>query len=85
MIGTRAENIMEIRAYIKARSLFGLKPVDIHRDVCDIYGVGQLCVCRWEANLKGNQQDLKDAAVQAVLEQLPQLLTLRKLPIYQFT
>ena len=36
MGGKRAENVIEIRAYIKARSLLGLKPVDIHREVCDI-------------------------------------------------
>ena len=42
MTGKRAENSMEIKAYIKARSLIGLKPVNIHREVCDIYGKGQM-------------------------------------------
>ena len=64
MTGKRAENSMEIRAYLKARSLFGLKPVDIHREVCDLYGEGQMshrCVCRLVAKFKAGQQDLKDA------------------------
>ena len=42
MTGKRAENSMEIRAFMKARSLLGLMPVDIHREVCDIYGEGQM-------------------------------------------
>ena len=29
----RAENVLEIRAYIKGRSLLGIKAVDIHRNV----------------------------------------------------
>ena len=65
MTGKRAENSMEIRAYIKARSLLGLKPVDIHREVSGIYGEGQMSyrsVCRWVAKFKADQQDLKVAA-----------------------
>ena len=64
MTGKSAEHSMEIRAY-KASSLLNLKPVDIHRDVCDIYGEGQMShrsVCRWVARFKAGQQDLKDAA-----------------------
>ena len=60
-----AANSMEINAYIEARSLLGLKPVEIHCDVCDIYGGGQMShrsVCRWEAKFKAGQQDLKDSA-----------------------
>ena len=38
----RAENSIEIRAYIKASSLLGLKPAAIHRDVFDIYGEEQM-------------------------------------------
>ena len=38
MTGKRDENILEIRAYIKSRSLLGIKALDIHREVCDIYG-----------------------------------------------
>ena len=56
---------MEIRAYIKARPLLGLKPVDIYHEVRDINGEGQMShrlVCRWVAKLKAGQQDLKDAA-----------------------
>ena len=56
---------MEIRAYIKERSLIGCKPVDIHREVCDIYGEGQMShrsVCRLVAKFKAGKQDLKDAA-----------------------
>ena len=65
MIRKRAENSMEIRAYVKARALFGLKPVDSLHEVCDIYGEGQMsnrCVCRWVAKFKAGQQDLRDAA-----------------------
>ena len=42
MIGKIAENSVEIRACIKARSLLGLKPVSIHREMCDIYGEEQM-------------------------------------------
>ena len=55
MTGKRAENSKEIRAYIKARSLLGLKQVDIHREVYRIYGQGQMShrsVCRWLARFK---------------------------------
>ena len=38
MVGKRAETVIKNRAYIKGRSLLGLKPVDIYREVCDIYG-----------------------------------------------
>ena len=65
MIKKRAENSREIRAHIKARSLLGLKPVNIHHEVCDIYGEGQMShrsVCRWGAKFKAGRQDLKDAA-----------------------
>ena len=54
-----------IRAYIKARSLLSVKPVDIHCEVCYIYGEGQMShrsVCRWVAKFKACQQDLNDAA-----------------------
>ena len=67
MTGNRAENSMDdIRACFKARSLLCLKPVNIHREVCDIYGVGgeqmsHMSVCRWVAKIKVGQQDLKDA------------------------
>ena len=56
---------MEIRTFIKARSLLGLKPADIHPEVCDIYGEEQMSyryVCRWLAKYKAGQQDLKDDA-----------------------
>ena len=52
MTGKRAENVLEIRAYIKGRVLLGIKAVDIHRGVCDIYLEGQMShrtVCRWVA------------------------------------
>ena len=65
MTGKRAENVLEIRAYIKGRSLLGIKAVDIHRKVCDIYEVGQIShrtVCRWVAKFSGGQQQLKDVA-----------------------
>ena len=56
---------METRADIKARSLLGLKPVDIYREVCDIYGEGQMShrsVCRLVAKFKAGQHDLNDYA-----------------------
>ena len=65
MSGKKAENSMEIRAYIKARSILGFKPVDIHREVCDISGEGQMShrsVCRWVAKFKAGQQDLEGAS-----------------------
>ena len=64
MTGKRAENSLDNRAYIKARSVLSLKPVDIHREVCDIYEEGQMSNrsgCRWVAKFKTSQQDLKDA------------------------
>ena len=42
MTGKRAENVLEIRLYIKGRLLLGIKAIDIHREVCDIYGEGQM-------------------------------------------
>ena len=52
MTGQRAENVLEIRAYIKGWSLLGIRAEDIHHEVCDIYGEGQMshkAVCRWVA------------------------------------
>ena len=63
MTGKRAGNVLEIRAYIKGRSLHGIKAVDIHRKVCDIYAEGQMShrtVCRWVAQFSAGQQQLKD-------------------------
>ena len=65
MTGKRAENVFEIRTCLKGRSLLGIKAVDIHRAVCDIYGKGQIphrTVCRWVAKFSAVQQQLKDAA-----------------------
>ena len=65
MTGKRAENVLEIRAYIRGRSLLGLKSKDIHQEVCDIYGDGQMSfstICRWVAKFQSGQQQLKDAA-----------------------
>ena len=48
----QAENVLETRAYIKGRSSLGIKTVDIHPEVCDIYWEGQMShrtVCRWVA------------------------------------
>ena len=42
MIGKRAENVLEMRAYIKGSSLLGIMAVNTHREVCDIYGEGQM-------------------------------------------
>ena len=35
--GKRVHNVLEIRAYIRGRSQHGLKSLDIHGEVCDIY------------------------------------------------
>ena len=32
-------NVLEISAFIKGRSQLGIKPLDINREVCDIYGM----------------------------------------------
>ena len=67
MTGKRAENVLEIRAYIKGMSLLGIKAVDIHREVCGIYGEGQMShrtVCRWVAKFSAWQQQLKNVARQ---------------------
>ena len=61
----KLKNVLEISAYIKGRSLLGIKAVDIQPEVCDIYGEGQLShrtVCRWVAKISAGQQQLKDAA-----------------------
>ena len=65
MTGKRAENVLEIWAYIKGRSLLGIKAVDFHREVCDIYVEAQMShrtVCRWVAKFSAGQQQLKDTA-----------------------
>ena len=65
MTGKRAENVLEIRAHIRGRSLLGLKLKDIHQEVCNIYGDGQMSfstICRWVAKFQSGQQQLKDAA-----------------------
>ena len=65
MTGKRAENVLETRAYIKGMSLLGIKAVDIHHKVCDIYGEGIMShrtVCRWVAKFSAWRQQLKDAA-----------------------
>jgi transposase len=65
VVGKRVENVIEIRAYIKGRSLLCLKPKDIHREVCVIYLEGQMSymtVCRWVGRFKLGHQQLKDAA-----------------------
>ena len=70
MTGKPAENVLENGAYIKGRSLLGIKAVDIHREVCDIYGEGQMShstVCRWVAKFsaatnttKGNIEEIRN-------------------------
>ena len=65
MTGKRSENVVEIRANTKGRSLLGIKAVDVHREVCYIYGEGQMShrtVCRWVAKFSAGQLPLKDAA-----------------------
>ena len=67
MTGKRAENVLKIMAFIRGRSLtlLRLKSKDIHQEVCDIYGDGQMSfstICRWVAKFQSGQQRLKDAA-----------------------
>ena len=65
MTEKRAEHVLEIRAFIKGRSLLGIKAVDIHHEVCDIYGEGQMphsTIWRWVAKYSAGQQQLNDAA-----------------------
>ena len=67
MTGKRAENVLEIRAYIKGRSLIGIKDLDIHREVRDIYEEGQMshsAVCRWVAKFSAGQQLLDEVVLQ---------------------
>ena len=64
MHGKRTNNLLEIRAYIKGRSQLSIKPVDIHGEVCDIYGEDQMSyrmICRWLAKFRRGQEQLKDA------------------------
>ena len=79
MTGERAENSMEITACMKARSLLlGLKSVDIHREVRDIYRKGQMShrsVCRYVANLRPANRIKQMLPIQAVLQQIPQNVT----------
>ena len=53
MTGKNAENLMEIRAYIKASSLLGFKIIDIHNRVCLLVG---------RSKFMAGQKNLKDAA-----------------------
>ena len=54
-----------MRSILKPGLELGLKLVDIHREVCDIYGEGQMShrsVRRWVAKFKAGQHGLKNAA-----------------------
>ena len=65
MTGKRAENVLEIRAYMKGRTLLGIKAVDIYREVFDTYGEGQIfhrTVCRWVVKFSAGQRQLKEVA-----------------------
>ena len=70
MNGKRVENSIEIRAYIKARSVFSLMPVDIHLEVCDIYEGGgekqtsHRSVCRWVSKLNAGVMQINDPPLQ---------------------
>ena len=77
MTGKRAKNSMKIRTYTQARSLLGVKPVDIHRDVCDIYGDGQMShwsVCRWVTKFKVGVMQRNDPP----LQNDPRVISLRR-------
>ena len=61
MTGKRANNALEIRAYIKGGLQLSMKPVDILLEVCDIYGEDQMSyrtICRWVAKFRRGQQQL---------------------------
>lgn len=63
----------QIRAYIEGRSLLDIYPVDIHREVCDIYGNGQMSRrsgCRWV-----NKFTTKTLLAKVALQQLQPLIT----------
>ena len=65
MVGKRADNEIEIRGYVKGRSLHGLKPVDINRKVYANYGQVQMSyviICMWVARFKSGHKQWKDAA-----------------------
>ena len=65
MAGKQAANKLGIRAYIKGRSLLGIKFKDIHSEVCNIYGNNQMSystVCRWATKFQSGLQQFKDAA-----------------------
>jgi hypothetical protein len=58
---------------LKGQTLISIKPIDIHREVWDIYGDDEMChrsICRWVAKFKTGQQKFKDAILaQVVLQQ----------------
>ena len=65
MTGKRVNYVLEIRAYIKDGSQLSIIPVDIHREVWDVYGEDHMSYrtnCRWVAKLRRGQQQLKDAS-----------------------
>ena len=62
MTEKRANNVLEIRAYIKGRSHLSIIPLDIHCEVCDIYGEDQLSymtVGRWVAEFRSRSSNVK--------------------------
>ena len=65
MTGKRANNMLEIKAFIKGRSQLSIKPLDIHCEVCNIFGEDQMSyrmICRWVAKFRTRQQQLQDTA-----------------------
>ena len=55
MTGKKANNVLEIRAYIKG----------MWHEVCDTFGEDQMSyrtICRWVAKFRSGQQQLQDAA-----------------------
>jgi hypothetical protein len=66
MPGKRAENVLEIRVYIKGRTILGLKATYIHREVCDFMGRIKWffsTVYRWVAKFKSGLQQLFNGKV----------------------
>ena len=83
MTWKRDENVLETRAYIKGRSLPCTMPVDIHREVCNIYGVGQIShstkvFVGWYLNLGPDSSNSKMLLAQVVQQQLRRKVTSKK-------
>jgi hypothetical protein len=81
LVGKRAENMIEIVAYIKGRSLLGLKTKDIHGDVCVIMGRVKCRIWLFVGGLVELSRDIsswKMLLTQIVLQQQWENITLKE-------